>query len=101
MNLQFKLLVFTLKVTSRFIKLKSHSQVPPSDIIHAREIWEHQHYRAAEAASGIHKMKTKYFTHSRLHLWHVHLIQVIKKKQLEARTDFLKCSSCNFLLTWK
>lgn len=36
---EFSIQIFTLKkITPRFLKPKSHSQVPPSDITHAREI---------------------------------------------------------------
>lgn len=64
-------------------------------------MWNCQLYRAAEAASHGPKVKTKCFMHSRLHFRHMHLIQVIKKKQLEAITYFRKYRQYNFLLTWK
>lgn len=36
---EFSIQILTLKkITPRFLKLKSHSQVPPSDTTHAREI---------------------------------------------------------------
>lgn len=64
-------------------------------------MWECQHYRAAEAASHIPKVKTKCFMCSRLHLRHILYPSKKKKKQLEARTCFGKYRSYNFLLTWK
>lgn len=64
-------------------------------------MWECQHYRAAVAASHTLKVKTKCFMYSRLHLRHMHFIQVKKKKQLESTTCFGKYRSYNFLLTWK
>lgn len=92
-NFLFKIAVLTLKVTSKFLKLKSHSQVPPSDIRHAREVWEDQRHRAAKAALGTQEMPTKSCRRAEPHRRHLHLIEP-QRKAKGKREHLLQQAAC-------